>query len=72
MCQKYQIDLSLTEPKAVDDSMDNQIRRQSERLSKASDNVAENHKALIEEEKLGRSSQDSESKQLREYTLVKQ
>ena len=71
MCRKYQIDLyvlSIVEPIAVDDSMYNQIRNQIERLNKASADVAKNYKAVIEEEKSGRSSQESESKQLKNYT----
>ena len=43
MCQKYQTDLyvlSIAEPIAVDDSMYNQIRNQTERLNKASADVA--------------------------------
>ena len=43
MCQKYQIDLyvlSIAESIAVDDSIDNEIRSQIERLNKASADVA--------------------------------
>ena len=68
MCQKYQIDLyvlSIVDPIEVDDSIGNQIRNQIERLNKVSADVAKNYKAVIEEEKSGRSSQDSESKQLK-------
>ena len=68
MSQKYQIDLyvlSIAEPIAVDDSIDNQIRNWIERVSKASADVAKNNKAAIEEEKSGRSSQDSNCKQIK-------
>ena len=68
MSQKYRIDLyvlSIAEPIAVYDSIDNQIRNQIERLNKASADVAKNYKAVIEEEKSARSSQDSDCKQLK-------
>ena len=73
MCQKCKIDsyvLSIAEPVAVDDLIDTQTWNRPERLNKASVDMAENYKAVIEEEKLGRSSQDSESKQLKK-TLCK-
>ena len=68
MSQKYQIDLyvlSIADPIAVDDSIDNQIRNQIERVYKASADVAKNYKAVIEEERSGRNSQDNDCKQLK-------
>ena len=68
MCQKYQIDLyvlSTAEPIAIDDSLSNHLRNWIERLNKASADVAKKYKAVIEEEKSSRRSQDSESKQLK-------
>ena len=72
MCQKYHIDfyvLSIAEPIAVDDSIDTQTENWIERLNKASADMTKNYKAVIEEEKLGRSSQDSEFNQLKNTQL---
>ena len=57
--------LSIVEPIAVDDSIDNQLRNQIGRVNKASGDVVKNYKAVIEEERLGRSTQNSDCKQLR-------
>ena len=65
MCQKCQIDLyvlALAGPIAVDDLIDTQTWNWIERLNKASADLAKNYKAVIKEKKLGKSSQDSESK----------
>ena len=64
MCQKYQIELHvlpIAEAIAVNDLIDTQTQNQIERLNKASADMAKNYKAVIEEEKFGRISQDSES-----------
>ena len=62
MCYKILLSVYVL---AVDDSIDNQIRNWIERINKASADVAKNYKAVIEEEKSGRCSQESESKQLK-------
>ena len=68
MSEKYQIDLyilSIAEPIVVDDCIDNQIRNWIERVNKDFSICGKNYKAIIKEEKSGRSSHDSDCKQLK-------